>query len=452
MRHPLPKNKIKKIALLSFFLLLIIGGGIFIYKSVYKKRHKQISRTDTISSVNQLYLSFVDEIYAKIKKHYWNKITDKQLSLLYKTAAEKITDQPQNIFFEEIAGVNIMVEKIISPMKPKEKKDFVVKLSGMVLANLEPFGRSGLFNQQQAQQLENAVSNIDPNIDLYQILGVSKQADADEIKHQYQQKTQRLTATIKNPASSKQEKQAAQKKLALVKRAYATLSNQDDRARYNQTKIESAVDAQLISPQIFYIHIKKMSPTSFEEFQKAVQSMKNQPDSLNTLILDLRGNVGGSVDLMQWFLGPFIGQGNLAYEFYHQGDYKPFKTKIGWLAGLVRYKKVVILIDNRVQSSGEVMTAALKKYNVGVLVGTTTKGWGTIEKIFPLEHQLDPREKYSMFLVHSLTLRDDHQPIEGRGIDPDINITQKGWEKKLLAYFNSSSIVKAVKQLWFNQP
>ncbi len=446
------KNKIKKKTTLVFLLLFIIIAGIFIYKLNPKQLQKPTSNSKNELSANQRYLSFIDEIYNKIKEHYWNKITDDQLSQLYKLAAEKITNHPQNIFFKELAGVNIMVEDIISPMQPEQKKDFVAKLSNMVLANLEPFGRSGLFTQKQAQALRNTVSNIDPQTDLYQGLDVNKQAPASEIKQHYQKKSTQFKKIINNPQSSKQEKEEAQKKLALVKRAYETLSNQNDRARYNQTKIESAVDSKLISPQIFYLHIKKMSPTSFEEFQQAIQSADKQPAELNTLILDLRGNVGGSVDLMQWFLGPFIGPDNLAYEFYHQGKYEPFKTKTGWLPGLVRYKKVIILIDNQVQSSGEVMAAALKKYNVGVLVGTKTKGWGTIERIFPLDNQIDPQEKYSMFLVHSLTLRDDHQPIEGHGVDPHININQADWQKQLLAYFDSPAIVRAVKQIWFNQP
>lgn len=447
--------KRKSLILILSIIILAIGAGAYFYFFQVKPLATQPASTNQTTekqTTNNIYISFVDEIYNKIKEHYWNKITDDQLTQLYKLAAEKITNQPQNIFFKEITGVNIMVEDIISPMEPEQKKDFVVKLSNMVLANLEPFGRSGLFTQKQAQELQNTVSNIDPQVDLYQVLEVDKNASSSEIEHQYQQKTDQFKKIINNPDSSEEEKQDAQKKLALVKRAYETLSNQDDRTRYNQTKIESSVDAKLISPQIFYLHIKKMSPTSFEEFQKAVQSVDNQPDKLNTLILDLRSNVGGSVDLMQWFLGPFIGPGNLAYEFYHQGEYEPFKTKIGWLPGLVRYKKVVVLIDNQVQSSGEVMAAALKKYNVGVLVGTKTKGWGTIERIFPLDNQIDPQEKYSMFLVHSLTLRDDNQPIEGRGVDPHIDITQADWEKQLLAYFDSPAIVKAVKQLWFNQP
>jgi len=100
------------------------------------------------------------------------------------------------------------------------------------------------------------------------------------------------------------------------------------------------------------------------------------------------------------------------------------------------------------QSSSEVMASTLKKYNVGILVGTKTKGWGTIEKVFPLENQIDDKVKYSMFLVHSLTLREDNQPIEGRGVDPHIDINSDNWDDQLLDYFNYPALVKAVKEVW----
>ncbi|KPJ70546.1 hypothetical protein AMJ51_01600 [Microgenomates bacterium DG_75] len=168
---------------------------------------------------------------------------------------------------------------------------------------------------------------------------------------------------------------------------------------------------------------------------------------LDTLILDLRDNVGGAIDGLPYFLGPFIGAEQYAYQFYHQGEKTDFKTRTGWLPSLVRYKKVVVLVNEGTQSSAEVMAATLKRYNVGVVVGASTKGWGTVEKVFALKTQIDPNEKYSMFLVHSLTLRDDGEPIQDKGVDPTININNPGWEEQLMAYFNYPELVEAVKEI-----
>jgi len=53
----------------------------------------------------------------------------------------------------------------------------------------------------------------------------------------------------------------------------------------------------------------------------------DQGEALDSLILDLRGNIGGSVDVLPYLLGPFIGQNNYAYQFLHQG--KRLITKHG---------------------------------------------------------------------------------------------------------------------------
>jgi len=209
---------------------------------------------------------------------------------------------------------------------------------------------------------------------------------------------------------------------------------------------EPTIDSRLIRPEIFYLHLKKFSPTTFDEFKKAVEEVDHQP-GLNTVILDLRDNVGGAIDIMPYFLGPFIGQDQYAYEFFHQNEKTTFKTKTGWLPSLVRYKKVVILINENVQSSAELFAAVLKKYNVGVLIGTPTRGWGTVEKVFPLENQLNSNQTFSIFLVHSLVLREDGQPIEGNGVEPMINLNDPDWQNQLLAYFNYQELVEVVKEI-----
>ena len=180
------------------------------------------------------------------------------------------------------------------------------------------------------------------------------------------------------------------------------------------------------------------------------QKFNNIPN-LDSLILDLRANVGGSIDILPYLLGPFIGKDQYAYEFFHQNEKTPYKTKVGWLSGLVQYKKVVILIDDKTQSSAEVMASVFKKYNVGILIGTTTRGWGTIEAVESLDQKLEEQE-YSIFLVHSLTLRTDGQPIEGNGVEPTININQSDWKEKLYSYFHYSELINAIEEIWNNPP
>lgn len=215
-------------------------------------------------------------------------------------------------------------------------------------------------------------------------------------------------------------------------------------------KVEPTIFSKIVIPGILYVQFKKFSPTSLDEFQKVFETYKDDTN-LYGLILDLRGNIGGAIDGTAYFLGFFLGKNQYAYDFYKKGEYLPFKTPTDKLPSISKYKQVVLLVDNNTQSSAEMMAASLKKYHVGVVVGVPTKGWGTVERVFPLDNQISSEEKYSMLLVHSITLRDDNQPIEGRGVEPDINIKDANWEQQLFGYFRNPQLTTTVKQVLFGQ-
>lgn len=428
--------KVKKDIIPSLIILFVVFSlGVF---SSYLILGKNKVKVLSIQNKKNIHLEFLNEIYNSIQKNYWEKLTDDQLTELFKTAAENLTVLPQSMQVIDKGEVFKMIEDTLSKMENNDqKKEFVTKLADMALANLKPFGRSRLYTKKEEKDLRNRVNNVNPEKDLYKIIGVERNASGEALQKAYQEKVAKLG---KEEATNPQAKE----ELKNIEYVYKVLSNKENKQVYDQVGAEPTVFGRLITPDIAYLRIKQISPITFEEFQKTVNNLgiKENPSSL---ILDIRGNIGGSVDLLVYFLGPFIGQNQYAYDFFHQGEYQPFKTRVGWLPSLVKYNKVVILIDENTHSSAEVMSAALKKYNVGVLVGTHTKGWGTIENVFPIETQFNEHEKYSIFLVHSLTLRDDNQPIEGKGVDPTIDIALSDWEKKLESRFNYPELVREVK-------
>lgn len=430
------KDISKIILFLIIFLLGSLAGSYFFTSSPENK----IANVQKQQEQNKnKYVEFSLEVFDKIKKNYWQKISDKDLSNLFKLAVEKITKKKQNLEVNNKEEIKTMLTKILGSMQDEsKKKDFTAKLAAIVLYNLQPNGRNQLFTTQKEKELKNMVENRDTKTNLYDVLGVGKDATVEQVKKAYEEKVDEIKGD--NSPEAKQ-------KLAKLERAYETLANKENKKRYDQSGVEPTVIAKLLTPNIAYIQIKRMSPATIAEFQKAADSIKDKPGR-DALILDLRGNIGGAIDILPYLLGPFIGENQYAYEFFHQDEYTPYKTKTGWLSSLVKYKKVVILIDGETQSSGEVMASVLKKYNVGVLVGTKTKGWGTIETLVKLNNQIDENETYSMLIVHSLTLRDDNQPIEGRGVEPVVDINNPNWDEELYSYFNDLELVKAVKKLY----
>jgi hypothetical protein len=355
-------------------LLAIFASGIIAGYFYFKNKSTNGKPADAEENI---YLAFLSEIYDKIRENYWDKISDEDLSTLFKLGAEKLSQKPQALQPANKNGIKQMVDNIIGTMEEKQKKEFSATLAYIVLQNLKPFGRSGLYTQKQEQELKNMVENVNPETG----------------------------------------------------------------------KAETTIAAKLVRPNILHLALKRFSPSTLDDLKAETEKLDNVK-GLDTLILDLRGNVGGSLDVLLYLLGPFIGQNQYAFELFHQGESQPFKTLTGWLPSLVRYKKVIILVDEKTQSSAELMAATLKKYNVGIVVGTKTRGWGTIERVYPLQNQIDTQETYSMFLVNNLTLRDDSQPIEGNGVEPIINIKDKTWKQQLRAYFDSADLINAVEEVW----
>jgi len=421
----------------KYLWILIIIAVFFLGTTAgyfyFQKNQANLTPKETEKNI---YINFLSEVYDKIQKNYWEKLTDEQLGNLFRAGIEKLIGRPQEVEIKNKQDFYKMLNETIKIVKPDKKKEFATQLANLVLINLKPNGRSALYTVQDKKSLANRVLNINPETDLYKILGVEQGASREDINNAYESKVAET--------KSKEE-------IEKLEYAHKVLSDTSQKQRYDQARIEPTVFAELVTPKILHVYIKKMSPTTLDELKEQTEKFVNI-EGLNSIIIDLRKNVGGSIDLLPYLLGPFIGKDQYAYEFFHQGEYTPFKTKTGWLPSLIQYKKVVILIDNQAQSSAEVMAAVLKKYNVGVTVGTTTKGWGTIEAVYDIEQQLSEEEKYSMFLVHSLTLRDDNQPIQGRGVDPLISIKDSDWKNQLLVYFNDHELVKAVEEIWNKPP
>ncbi len=180
-------------------------------------------------------------------------------------------------------------------------------------------------------------------------------------------------------------------------------------------------------------------------FKKRVANASSTP-GLDSMIIDLRGNLGGSLADAASFIGYFQGQNQYAFDLLHQGSYNVVRTDTDKLPELARYGDIALLTDGMTQSTAEVITAAFKRFHLGHVVGATTRGWGTVENTYPLTTTIDASTTYALLIVNSITLRDDNQPIQGNGVAPDVSISDAHWQSELSTYFRSPSLIAALKK------
>ncbi|MHB0978265.1 MAG: S41 family peptidase [Minisyncoccota bacterium] len=420
----------KGFLMVSLITILLIGGFLF---NKFKTSPKVVYQT---AAENDPYVRFEMEAYDKITKNYWNSPSQYDLSNFFKLAVEKAGGTSVTLATSTRSATADMLAGVFKNATSTEaRKNLALNVVSLVLYNLQPIGRNGLLSQAQETAFRQNVSNVDPSKDLYQNLGLEKGATPKEINQAYEQK-----AAVLEKATTTE----AEAELKAVAYARSVLTNPNSKQLYDEAKIEPTVFSRVMG-RTLYLYLNKISPTTLREFALSVDSASTTP-GLDSMILDLRSNVGGSLDFLQNFLGIFIGQNQYAFDLFHQGNYDVQRTVQPKFDELKRFKDIAILTDNMTQSTAELTAATFKKFNLAHVVGVPTRGWGTVENTYPLETDIDPANKYLLLLVNSVTLRDDNQSIEGQGVEPDINTNDSNWKTKLKDYFHSQSLIQAVSE------
>lgn len=384
-----------------------------------------------------VYVRFDMEAYDAIATNYWKKASDADLAQFFALSLQKaagLANVP-SLATSDRSGTALMLKHALdNATSTTARRELAKQVVMVALFNLQPIGRDELLSEAQKKELTNAVSNINTNKDLYQNLGLATGASSTAIETAYAKKMSMLTqATSSDVAQQK----------ALLVYAHDVLKNPNTKALYDSTKIEPTVFSHVIGNTL-YVYINKIAPTTLQEFGIAVENASTTP--LSSLVLDLRGNVGGDLSFATSFLGLFVGQNQYAFDLFHQGDYQVQRTTLAAFPELARYRSIAILTDNMTQSTAELTTAAFRKYHLATVVGTRTRGWGSVENGYPLTTTLDDSTSYTLLLVSHLTLRDDGQPIESNGVVPDVDTTNKNWTNQLADYIHSPSLITAVKQ------
>lgn len=377
------------------------------------------------------------EAYDDIKAGYWQQVNDSQLSQLFQLSLAKAAGtSTENLATTTRDAVAQMLSNEFSGLSTTSQEQLALQTVTVALYNLAPTDRSGLLSSQAQTQLENTVNNVNPNNNLYNDLGLQNGATPTAVAQAVAQKTAQLAASS-SPAAKQQ--------LAQVQKANATLSNPTAKAIYDQSGAQATVFTHILNTHTLYIDISSVAPSTIAEFAAAIDSASTTP-ALDGLIIDLRGNIGGDLSFAQEFLALFFGPNQYAFDLFHQGNLDVQRTaNIPQDPTLSQFKQIAVLTDSMTQSTAELAASALKHDHLAYTVGTTSRGWGSVESIIPMQTVIDPNETYALELVEYLTVRYDGLPIEGNGVVPDVGVNTENWRSNLSTHFYSSSIIDAIE-------
>lgn len=157
-----------------------------------------------------------------------------------------------------------------------------------------------------------------------------------------------------------------------------------------------------------YIQITEFDEVSIGQFEKALNDAK--AGGMKGLILDLRGNPGGSLNAVVEMARMILPEGMIVYTKDKYGEGDTFTCD-----GANRLQvPLVVLIDMNSASASEIMAGAIKDYGIGTLVGTTTFGKGIVQQIVPF------RDGSAIKVTISSYFTPSGKDIHGVGVEPDI--------------------------------
>ena len=131
--------------------------------------------------------------------------------------------------------------------------------------------------------------------------------------------------------------------------------------------------------RIAYVRIARFTERTLAELDAALAALR--ADGLSGLVLDLRGNGGGSLDAAVGTVDRFLSDGAIVST---RGRGTRGRT---WDATPSRddvVLPVVVLVNQGSASASEVVAGALRDHGRGKVIGTRTYGKGSVQEIVPL--------------------------------------------------------------------
>lgn len=130
-----------------------------------------------------------------------------------------------------------------------------------------------------------------------------------------------------------------------------------------------------------YIKLERFARTSVDEFRAALADLQRQ--GMKSLMLDLRGNSGGFLDIATALANEFLPARKLIV--YQEGRRQPRHSYSTNATGRFREGRLVVIIDENSASASEIVSGAVQDWDRGTIVGRRSFGKGLVQRMFSLK-------------------------------------------------------------------
>jgi carboxyl-terminal processing protease len=170
-----------------------------------------------------------------------------------------------------------------------------------------------------------------------------------------------------------------------------------------------SVAGQMLDDGIGYIQIGEFQSGTADQFETILNQLEEQ--GMQSLIVDVRDNPGGLLSSVVSILDVILPEGTVVYTEDKYGNRDTYTSD----ASCIDYP-MVVLVNGNSASASEIFAGAIKDYEYGTLLGTTTFGKGIVQSIFSLS------DGDALKITTAKYYTPNGYNIHGTGIDPDIEL------------------------------
>lgn len=214
------------------------------------------------------------------------------------------------------------------------------------------------------------------------------------------------TADQMTAASNKIKGEAGTKVKLEILRDGTKLEFELERAEIHMNPITAKVLEQ--NNKIGYMEVVSFDEGTGEDFKTKFEQLKGQ--NIESLIIDLRNNVGGLVSEALEIADYIIDKGEtllITVDKNNKEEIEKAKAKP------IIDMPIILLVNENTASASEILAGALKDHNKAKIIGTKTYGKGVIQQLMTLEDGSGLKVTIEEYFTPN------RNKINGVGIEPD---------------------------------
>lgn len=197
------------------------------------------------------------------------------------------------------------------------------------------------------------------------------------------------------------------------------------------------LEYRLMDGGIGYLALYNFGTETDRAFWNAVADLKQQ--GAKALVLDLRDNGGGYVDVAVDIAGGWVPKGEPVLTMVQKSS----QSKELSPGGLIELPTAV-LVNGGTASASEILSGAIQDWKAGILVGEKTFGKGTVQEL----RNMGSGDGLKVTIAEYLTAKGRH--VDKVGLTPDVAVKPLTVSDQLLAPLDLGGKVLAPSQTGLN--